>query len=128
MLSPKSSSTGEFFCYRKPQADSDSWAAPSSGLRAILTQQLRFKVASGGVFLGDGGFVCYRLLPMEQPTAPSSEVPPARRVIGRTVRVVVGAVLLYLFVGLIRQAPQILAARRGWSVPKRSWWAGALDS
>src|SRR5262249_48652305 len=67
-------------------------------------------------------FLCYRLLPMEQDAASSAGVLPAPRVIGRTLRIVVGAALLYFFVELIREAPQILAARSGWSVPRGSWW------
>jgi hypothetical protein len=72
------------------------------------------------------GFLCYRLLPMEQHPVQPSEVLPAPHVIGRTVRIVVGAVLLYFFVEFIRQAPHILAARSGWSVPRGSWWVGAI--
>jgi len=63
---------------------------------------------------------------MEQPAAPSSEVPPAPRVIGRTVRIVVGAAFLYFFVEFIRQAPQILALRSGWNIPRGNWWVGAI--
>src|SRR5215472_11718444 len=72
------------------------------------------------------GFLCYRLLPMEPSAAPSSEVPPAPRVIGRTLRIVVGVAFLYFFVQLIRQAAQILAARSGWSVPRGNGWVGAI--
>src|SRR5215472_8783052 len=63
---------------------------------------------------------------MEQAAAPGPEVLPAPRVIGRTVRIVISAVLLYSFVGLLRQAPDILAARSGWSIPRGSWWVGAI--
>jgi len=42
------------------------------------------------------------------------------------VRIVVGVGFLYFFVGLIRQAPQILAARSGWNIPRGSWWVGAI--
>jgi len=55
-----------------------------------------------------------------------STAEPAPLVIGRTVRIVVGVVLLYFFVVLIREAPHILAARSGWSVPRGSWWVGAI--
>ena len=65
-------------------------------------------------------------LPMEPSPAPSSEVSPAPRVIGRTLRIVVGAAFLYFFVQLIRQAPQILAARSGWNIPRGNWWLGAI--
>ena len=65
-------------------------------------------------------------LPMEPSPAPSSEVSPAPRVIGRTLRIVVGAAFLYFFVQLIRQAPQILAARSGWNIPRGNWWVGAI--
>jgi hypothetical protein len=63
---------------------------------------------------------------MEQHAAPSTEVSPAPRVIGRTLRIVVGAAFLYFFVGLIRQAPLIVAARSGWSVPRGGWWVVAI--
>ena len=63
---------------------------------------------------------------MEQQAPKSAEIQPTPRVIGRIVRIVVGAVLLYLFVQLIAQAPHILAARSGWSVPRGSWWVGAI--
>ena len=72
------------------------------------------------------GLVCYRLLSMEQPAVDSSKVAPAPRVIGRMLRIIVGAALLYFFVELIRQAPHIVAARSGWSVPRGSWWVGAI--
>ena len=65
-------------------------------------------------------------LPMEQHAPDSSVVLPAPRVIGRTLRILVGAVLLYFFVELIRQAPHIVAARSGWSIPRGSWWVGAI--
>jgi len=71
-------------------------------------------------------FLCYRLLAMEQDAAHRSDGPPAPRVIGRTLRIVIGVLLLYFFVELIRQAPQILAARSGWSVPRGSWWVGVI--
>ena len=63
---------------------------------------------------------------MEPSPAPSSEVSPAPRVIGRTLRIVVGVAFLYFFVQLIRQAPQILAARSGWNIPRGNWWVGAI--
>ena len=51
---------------------------------------------------------------------------PAPRGIGRVVRIVVGVVLLYFFAELIREAPSILAARSGWSIPRGGWWVGAV--
>jgi len=72
------------------------------------------------------GILCYRLLPMEEQSLHSSEVLPAPRVMGRSLRIVVGAVLLYFFVELLRQTPQILAARSGWSIPRGTWWVGAI--
>lgn len=63
---------------------------------------------------------------MELDSVHRSEDLPEPRVIGRTVRIVVGAVLLYFFAEFMRQAPHILAARTGWIVPRGSWWVGAI--
>ncbi|HYS53460.1 MAG TPA: hypothetical protein VER58_06830 [Thermoanaerobaculia bacterium] len=55
---------------------------------------------------------------------------PKPRVIGRSVRIVLGAVLLYFFVKIIFQISAspggFLAGRAGWSVPGGDWWVAAL--
>ncbi len=55
---------------------------------------------------------------------------PKPRLIGRLVRIVLGAVLLYFVANIILQISAkpagFLAARAGWSVPAGNWWFGAL--
>jgi hypothetical protein len=50
--------------------------------------------------------------------------------IGRSVRIVLGAVLLYFLADAIIQISAhpsgFLAARSGWEIPGGDWWAGAL--
>lgn len=63
-------------------------------------------------------------------TETSSASLPRPRIIGRSVRIVVGAVLLYFFANMIQevmaQPGGFFAARPGWSVPGGDWWVVAL--
>ena len=57
------------------------------------------------------------------------QLPQPRR-IGRTIRILLGAILLYFFFNLVAQISthgrDFLATRPGWSIPAGGWWVGAI--
>ncbi|HEV2386282.1 MAG TPA: hypothetical protein VGS20_03405 [Candidatus Acidoferrales bacterium] len=60
------------------------------------------------------------------PGASEQSALPTPRVIGRTARLVLAALLLYFLLQLARHAREFLAAQPGWRVPGGDWWVAAL--
>lgn len=55
---------------------------------------------------------------------------PRPRLLGRLLRIVLGAILLYFFLNIVFavpwQARDFLAAQAGWRIPGGTWWVGAI--
>jgi uncharacterized membrane protein YphA (DoxX/SURF4 family) len=60
------------------------------------------------------------------PDAQSASALPKPGAVGRTLRLVFGAVLLLLCANLLRQAHEFLAPQAGWRIPGGNWWLGGI--
>ena len=51
---------------------------------------------------------------------------PRPGVLGRTIRILLAALLLAVLVNLVHQAPGFFKAQTGWHIPGGDWWVAAL--